>query len=170
MIDPTAIPINDDGTTNRDPRFIIQRGTAYHGLTPFECPIISMITDDLWMGGCRDGLVVPEEIKHVVSLYPWEQYETQDSVQSMTQIYMFDAEDEDMRLVEGVADWVNVLRKDGVTLVHCQAGLNRSGVVVATALVRSGMEPVSAIALLRERRDPAVLCNQAFSSWVMGLS
>jgi protein-tyrosine phosphatase len=51
-------------------------------------------------------------------------------------------------------------------LVHCQAGLNRSGVVVAYALMLNGMSAAEAIARIRERRSPAVLCNPQFERWL----
>jgi hypothetical protein len=38
--------------------------------------------------------------------------------------------------------------------------------VAGLALVRSGMTPDAAIALLREKRSPAVLCNPTFEQWL----
>jgi protein-tyrosine phosphatase len=55
----------------------------------------------------------------------------------------------------------------GPTLVHCQAGLNRSGLICALALVADGCAPADAITLLRERRCSAVLCNEAFERYVL---
>jgi protein-tyrosine phosphatase len=52
-------------------------------------------------------------------------------------------------------------------LVHCQAGLNRSGVVTALALINLGYTPTAAIELMREKRSPLVLCNEAFENWVL---
>ena len=59
-------------------------------------------------------------------------------------------------------------------LIHCQAGLNRSGLITALTLTRGfkGVEPmcpVNAIALLREKRCDAVLCNAAFFSYLVSL-
>ncbi len=51
--------------------------------------------------------------------------------------------------------------------MHCQAGINRSGLVTALALVEEGMKAVDAIALLRAKRSPAVLCNRAFEQWLL---
>jgi len=61
---------------------------------------------------------------------------------------------------------VNACREDGPTLVHCQAGLNRSSLVAARALVLGGMTADDAIALIREKRSPACLCNPAFERWL----
>mgnify|MGYP001561544085 FL=1 len=62
---------------------------------------------------------------------------------------------------------VNGFAKRGPTLVHCQAGLNRSGLVAANALRLRGMPASEAIALLRRQRSPAVLCNSAFEEWLL---
>ena len=158
--DPTRIDIDFD------PREQRMRGRAYHGNTPFDVPYISQITDDLWTGGCTDGLVLPPEIAHVVSLYPWEAYTIKHELRSLLSVRMYDSEDQGFEQVNAIAAWVNVCRRDGPTLVHCQAGLNRSGLVAARALTLDGMSGSEAISLLREKRSPAVLCNRAFELWI----
>ena len=52
-------------------------------------------------------------------------------------------------------------------LVHCQAGLNRSSLVAARALMFEGRPAVDAIAVVRKRRSPACLCNQAFEEYLL---
>lgn len=51
-------------------------------------------------------------------------------------------------------------------LVHCAAGLNRSGVVVARALMYRGHSAAEAIALVRAARGPYALCNGDFVAWL----
>ncbi len=56
-------------------------------------------------------------------------------------------------------------------LVHCTEGINRSGVVVARALIDMGLTASEAIDLVRRRRGPSVdgfpaLGNQAFVDWL----
>lgn len=144
-------------------------GIAVHGNTPFDVPYVSQITDTLWTGGCMDGLVLPPEIEHVVSLYPWEGYRLTRQLQTNLQVRMYDSTDgPDPEQVEMIARWVNVCRKSGPVLVHCQAGLNRSNMVAATALILGGMPPKMAVALLRKKRSPAVLCNPTFEAFVLG--
>lgn len=159
--DPTRIDISFDPTQQR------MVGRAYHGNTPFDVPYISQITDDLWTGGCTDGLVLPDEIAHVVSLYPWERYTVRHEVRSVLSVVMYDSEDQGFAQVDAIASWVNVCRQDGPTLVHCQAGLNRSGLVAARALTLGGMSGAEAVALLRSKRSPAVLCNRSFEDWLV---
>jgi protein-tyrosine phosphatase len=56
-------------------------------------------------------------------------------------------------------------------LVHCTEGLNRSGVVVARALMAMGLTASDAIELVRRQRGPSVdgflaLGNDAFVDWL----
>jgi protein-tyrosine phosphatase len=51
-------------------------------------------------------------------------------------------------------------------LVHCSAGLNRSGVVNARALMWLGYTADEAIAMLRKNRYQSVLCNPKFVKWL----
>jgi protein-tyrosine phosphatase len=51
-------------------------------------------------------------------------------------------------------------------LVHCWAGLNRSGVVTARALMAMGTSVTEAIAAVRESRGPYALSNRAFVEWL----
>src|SRR5690606_9210874 len=151
-----------------DPREKIMRGTTLHGNIYFEVPFITNIEGNLWTGGCETGLVLPEEIKHVVSLYKWEQYTANHNLDSSLTITMYDSSDEPIReRVFAVADWINRCVEQGPALVHCQAGLNRSSLVAAASLIRKGRTPTEAIELLREKRCSAVLCNETFGRWLL---
>lgn len=52
-------------------------------------------------------------------------------------------------------------------LVRCQAGVNRSGLVMALVLMLEGIDAHDAIALIRERRAPAALSNFAYVRWLV---
>lgn len=161
--DPTAIPMELDPLQRRF------RGVAYHGKTPFDVPYISEIVPGFWQGGCEDGLILPRHIQHVVSLYPWEEYDVVHDLDSFKAFTMYDSIEEDPFGAVYVADYVNMRRVEGCTLVHCQAGLNRSGLVAALALIRGPeqMTGAQAIHWLRAKRSPAVLCNPAFEEFVL---
>jgi Dual specificity phosphatase, catalytic domain len=161
VTDPTKIDIEFDPTQER------MSGIARHGNTPFD--VISEIVPGLWQGGCRTGLKLPGHIEHVISLYPWESYQGHDDVRSALSVVMYDSEDQGYAQVDAIAAWVNVCRADGPTLVHCQAGLNRSSLVAARALMLDGFTAQDAIALLREKRSPACLCNRSFESYLLSL-
>jgi len=51
-------------------------------------------------------------------------------------------------------------------LVRCQAGVNRSGLVMALVLMFHGYTAHEAVSLIRERRAPAVLSNDDFVRWL----
>lgn len=164
MTDPTAIPMQQDPEHRRF------RGTAYHGNTPFDVPYVSKVVGWLYQGGCETGLVLPGYIVHLVSLYPWERYKIRTPIWSELYVQMYDSVDGLPTVEEMIflGNYVNARRADGPTLVHCQAGLNRSSLVVGTALILDGMPPADAIELIR-RRSPACLCNPAFEQFLLEL-
>jgi hypothetical protein len=51
-------------------------------------------------------------------------------------------------------------------LIRCQAGLNRSGLVMALVLMRDGLTAQDAIELIRKNRCNAALCNATFAAWL----
>jgi protein-tyrosine phosphatase len=159
-IDPTAIDINFDPTKQ------IMDGYTRIGNAHFRVPFISELSYNLWQGGCRNGLALPPFVRHLVSLYPWERYDVHDDLHSMLSVVMYDSEEQSFDQVDGIAAWVNECRKDGVTLVHCQAGLNRSSLVAARVLMLEGMSADEAIKLIREKRSPACLINPSFEAWL----
>jgi protein-tyrosine phosphatase len=159
--DPTGVKIDFDPTVQR------MTGIARHGNTPFDVPFISEIAPNLWQGGCQNGLMLPKFIKHLISLYPWEQYKVQHELESTLTVRLYDSLDQSFDLIEGIASWVNKCRKDGPTLIHCQAGLNRSSLVAAYALMLEGKSAEKSIEILRTKRSPACLCNRSFEDWLL---
>lgn len=150
-------------------RAAIEAGQDGH----FSAPLISHIGGNLYVGGCIDGVRLDDDFAHVVSLYKWERYALGPETKRH-EYEMYDAVDmPPANLVAAIA--LDVVRYvgEGKTLVHCQAGLNRSNLIAALALIYgaldpSGMQPADAIALLREKRSPVVLCNQTFERWLLG--
>lgn len=65
--------------------------------------------------------------------------------------------------IEALVDAAHVFASAEPTYWHCHAGLNRSGLLVATYLHRHGGLRISdAIQQLRGARSPMVLCNNVF--------
>lgn len=158
--------------TSTDPLVRRMVGTAYHPKpdgTPFDVPYMSEILPGFWQGGCENGLVLPEFIQHVVSLYPWEQYTINHKITSYQLHWWHDDEDlPSLARLRATAQWVAHCLEDGPTLVHCQAGLNRSSLLAAATLVYAkGMEPAMAVLTLRDHRSPACLCNPYFQRYVL---
>lgn len=149
-----------------DPTVQRMVGVSAHRYLSFNVPYVTEIADNLWQGGCRNGLILPRFFKHLVSLYMVEQYKVKHELDSKFSIKAYDSVDQSTDQIDAVAAWVNTARQSGPVLVHCQAGLNRSGLVVARALMLNGMSSDAAIRLIRERRSPAVLCNPAFEGWL----
>ena len=160
MADPTRIELA------ADPRTARLTGTTLHGLIPFDVPFISEIAPGLWQGGCTNGLVLPDHIRHLVSLYPWESYTVRHEVASAVAVRMHDAADQATDQIPALAVWAGTCRKSGPVLVHCQAGLNRSSLVTAMVLMMDGLTADEAIGLIREKRSPACLCNPEFEKWL----
>ena len=165
--DPTAYALGGDGSVT-DPLYRRLNAWSNHGNMPLRMPFMTQVEDNLWHGGVETGLVLPDFIDHVVSLYPWEAYTAQHEPTSVLMVTMYDSLEQGFEQVDDIARWVNAARKTGTVLVHCQAGLNRSSLVVARALMLSGEveSGQEAIDLLRRRRDPAVLCNPVFEEWI----
>src|SRR6478609_5242104 len=79
-------------------------------------------------------------------------------------------DDESATRVDDAAEQVADAVRDGRrVLVRCSGGLNRSGLVVASALVRLGHPPADAIALVRAARGPWALTNPRFASYLRDL-
>lgn len=170
MSDPTRIDLTIEGGSvdpHTDPLQQRMDGTAIHGDTPFNVPFISHIIGNLYQGGCTNGLVLPSHIKRVFSLYPWEAYTVTDDVEVVA-VKMYDAADEpDRSSVISLAKQVRQSVYKVPTLVHCQAGLNRSSLIAGAALVIDGYSPEAAVHLLRQKRSPACLCNKTFERFLL---
>ena len=133
----------------------------------FRVPLVSHIKGNLYVGGCINGATLPHDFVRVFSMYMWEQYVLGPDT-ALVEVEMYDSDEvPDPEGVHYLAKLVVESCKEGKTLVHCQAGLNRSNLVAATALIQQGSTPEDAIALLRERRSPVVLCNEAFEEWLL---
>jgi len=149
--------------------FLRHRGLV----VPMDIPLISHITGNLYVGGCKDGVVIPEGIDHVVSLYPWERYDDPEhTLLSRLEVRLYDTLDlPDFCELEEIAEHAGRCLKRGPTLIHCQAGINRSSLVAALTLYSTGATASlsQAIALLRERRSPLVLSNIAFERMLLEL-
>lgn len=136
-----------------------------HDGRELNVPLISEVLPGLWQGGCRDGVSLPEDFDLVISLYKWEEYKIGPNTERLT-VTAYDSAD-----VPDVAHLAKLAHQawgEGKkVLVHCQAGLNRSGLVAAQVLMLNGYEPAEAINFLREKRSPLVLCNTAFETWLL---
>jgi hypothetical protein len=85
---------------------------------------------------------------------------------------MMDDDDVDPKVVEVAAIVASLVESGWRVLVHCTEGLNRSGVVVARALIEMGRSAEDAIDLVRRGRGPSLdgfpaLSNPVFVAWLL---
>jgi len=128
------------------------------------------VAPGLFMGGhdvrsqSAQACVVGDEFDLVVSLTSREGYGPAPAVEHVVARLadaVLDATAEDRVRELGAA--VAAAVTDGKrVLVRCSGGLNRSGVVVAEALVELGMTPDEAVLAVRRARGPWALTNPAF--------
>lgn len=141
---------------------------AAKGLNPvLDVPLISHVEGGLYQGGCQNGVALPVGFDFVLSLYQRERYALPPNC-DRREVLMSDSLGQGFEQVEELAaDVADRLSRGQTVLVHCQAGLNRSGLLSACALMHRGYGPVEAIELLRSKRSPLVLCNEAFEEWLL---
>ena len=128
------------------------------------------VAPGIWMGGhdvrsqSRTACVVTDQFDVVVSMTTREGYGPDEGVEH------HDARMADAGVDAGIAARVDELAavvadaaaEGRQVLVRCSGGLNRSGLVVASALRRMGHDPEDAIARVRKARGPWALTNPAF--------
>jgi hypothetical protein len=125
------------------------------------------------MGGCGvayGGMRLPDDFGFVIALFQEERFELGPHTTRV------DYHMQDCAVVPPVED-LNELAdlalghvEEGTkTLIHCQGGLNRSGLLTGMVLRLMGMNAPDAIALMRAQRDPMVLCNPTFERFLVEL-
>lgn len=137
------------------------------------------IAPRLFMGGTADEDTVDksrdlnegaatDEYDAVATLYAWARPAGSGTQELRYGFMDGDLDLETVREVVNAAIWVHEHWTAGEkVLVRCQAGLNRSGLVVALVLMFDGLPAEEAINLLRERRSRWALCNEAFVRWLI---
>lgn len=139
------------------------------GVGQIELPAISQVTESLWMGGCIDGERLPDEFVGVVSLHAYAKYELGPHTVRHQYSLIDGLVVPDPGQLDLVSEQIATMERYGPVLVHCQAGLNRSGLLVANTLIQyHGYAPQAAIDHLRKVRSPHVLCNFVFEKWLLG--
>ena len=138
----------------------------------------SEIVSGLWQGGTDDydvirfgqerGGITISDFDFVATLYAaanpvdWFVHEMRFG------FYDHDMTDFDVEALHDIVTITHRHWKSGKrVLVRCQAGLNRSGLVLALVLIREGYDPAEAIELIRSQRGGAALCNSIFERWLL---
>ncbi len=148
------------------------RGTGRATSIPLCADPWNEVVPGLFQGGhdvrsqSRTACVVTDQFDLVVSMTTREGYGPGEGVEHHVARMADAGVDAGIAArVEELADVVaQALGAGRKVLVRCSGGLNRSGLVVASTLVRLGHEPDEAIALVRRARSAWALTNPAFVS------
>ena len=133
----------------------------------FNVPLVTHVEGYLYQGGVWPGVRLPDKFDVVYNLYGLS-YELGPRTIEHKHI-LHDSSSQGFDLIDEIAMHVANDARVGPTLVHCQAGLNRSGLVAARALMLlNGDSADTAINKVR-RRSPVCLCNESFCNWLRGL-
>jgi len=138
------------------------------------------IVPGLWQG-CHHYLDVEGELDHavvldiddwdlIVSLYGRPGFGPFDDTEHVkVSIPDGELDGDELEQVRETAEHVAAaVLDDRKVLVRCQAGLNRSGLIVALALSHLGYRPNDAISQIRRRRSPDALFNRHFVGYIGG--
>jgi hypothetical protein len=143
------------------------------GNAPVDAPLFSEIIPDLWTGGSVAEWYKPMTpyFQHILNLYPWMPYQVPYETNYM-ELRMLDGHHIDEGFITKALEFVADAFDNGVgpVLIHCQAGINRSNLVAASAMVRLfGFSSEEAISIIRTKRCATALCNPTFEAYVRSL-
>lgn len=148
--------------------FLLQQRFNKNGF--MDLPVVSHVEENLYVGASpvywEGG---HEHFQTIFNFYPWEDY----ALVPPQIRYDFKLQDshevpEDWTL-RNYANQINQACEEGLTLVHCQMGINRSNLFAARALMLKGRTAAQAIELLRKQRSEYVLMNRSFRKFLVDL-
>ncbi|WP_395293367.1 protein phosphatase [Kitasatospora hibisci] len=138
----------------------------------------SEIAHGLWMGGHfvtppgrpLEPVIVEGEFDLVVSLFTRAGHGPAPGVEHLVRELPDGPLSAGQLLVveEAAVSTAEAARQGRRVLVRCHSGYNRSGLVIAQALVELGHQADRAVELIRERRSPWALNNQLFVEYLVG--
>ena len=139
-----------------------------------DTELYSEILPGLFMGGTADNDVVDvakplrnlnevQDFDSVVTCYSWAQPMSWYVHENRWGFADGPMDEKTFAKVDELANWLHGEWKSGrKCLARCQAGLNRSGILVARMLMKDGYTADEAIGLIRLKRSPQALFNQDF--------
>lgn len=140
--------------------------------------LYSQILPNLYISGTLDGDVVQVGKRHTTleDAYPFESVVCMYGYANPAGHYVREqrfpiadaelAEDSKPEIMQ-LADWLHSEWKKGKAVAgKCQAGLNRSSLIVALVLLKEGYTATKAIDLIRSRRSEFALFNNFFVEFI----
>ena len=141
--------------------------------------LYSMIAPNLFQGGTDDLDVIHLPVTNnrprtdlpfdaIVTMYAWARpadWNVQEFRYGVPDASISDIDLDRLRQAVdfGYARW----KQGDRVLVRCQAGLNRSGLVLALILIKDGLSAQEAIARIRDNRGNDALFNNNFCNWLL---
>ncbi len=147
----------------------------------WDFPLWSEILPCLWLGGTDDNdtietgvdtykprMITKNDFDTVITLYSWAQPVDWLVEEVRYGFYYSEISHIDFAAVERAADFAYQAWKSGKrVLIRCQAGINRSSLVMAHVLMKDKYKAREAIDLMREKRSKAVLLNRHFVDYLV---
>lgn len=143
----------------------------------------SEVLPNLWQGGTddfdtvfdtrdknEDAFITKSDFDTVITAYAWAQ-----PTDWLVKEFRYPFYDGDMKDIDfkQIYQAVRIAHEDWKAgkkvLIRCQAGWNRSGLIMALVLIKEGYSAQEAIDLIRKQRSPHALCNARFVAWLLSL-
>lgn len=143
----------------------------------------SEVLPNLWQGGTDDfdtvndarahnegAFITKSDFDTVITAYAWAQ-----PADWLVKEFRYSFYDGDMKDIDfkQIYQAVRIAHEDWKAgkkvLIRCQAGWNRSGLIMALVLIKEGYSAQEAIDLIRKQRSPHALCNARFVAWLLSL-
>ena len=120
----------------------------------------SQLLPGLWQGGTDDNDIYDQLAKPAI---------TKKNFDFVIRFGFYDSDmaDFDPNDLQGIVRMAHAEWKRGQrVLIRCQAGMNRSGLIMALVLIREGYTAQEAIDLIRDKRSKHALFNGRFEKWL----
>lgn len=140
-------------------------------------PLWSEVFNGLWQGGTDDDdthvahakpMITTKEFDTVITMYAYAN--PVDWFVKELRYGVWDSNMKDFKVEElfEIVRFAHTEWKAGKkVLIRCQAGWNRSGLIMALVLMREGWSAEKAISTIRSNRSKYALKNSVFANWLM---